>query len=379
MMMMPKPRRLLRQRLDQRIVRHAQVQTGALTALQRQHDTLLIEPRIAAVWPHEEPRWVSVNGAPAVHVDSRHVLVPLAVTLAQHMPSHLTVVIDDVDVVVVPGGDFYYARRFACLLADVRQAISNQDSGALGALCALIETMLVLPCLARRHRIDLSDGKTKVECRARVILLRFVLTVARAVCAYLTAPTARKVPAGGTPDRISTDEPKPRDAPRVSPCPASTAVGLWPRAFAEEALGREGAAVTVGAVTYQRCGDIWLRCSHDSVALQCQTAVSRFVQDYGVWGGCVAVDGRNMPDPVVEWAETLHLCVRMDGLCLWSVERALVDALARCSRTYLMHGTFSAMLDCIRSVESSPRIHRAIIAPAVLANMGVDDRNPDHV
>lgn len=387
--LVPKPHRLLRQRLDERVAQHARAQTDRHIALQRKHDADFIGRRVAATWPTAGPRWVSVNEMQPVRVESRDALVDLMVAMAQRVPSHLTAVIDEVDVVTVAGRDLYFAHRLARVLPAAREAIAAEDPVALASLCAFVESMLALPCSTTRHRIFLADAVAEVECRSRAPLLHFVLAILWAVRAYLAAlpppsPSSSLCSPSSSSSLYSPSTlpplaclPLPQDAltgaavatpAACTPCPAPAGMA-WPRVFAESLLRGDVHAVAMGGITYQRQAGVWLRCTPHPVALQPATAADRLAQDYCMWGGPLVVGMSPVRDPVVDWAESLYLCVCIDGVRLWTIERALADALSRCPADYYMHGVFRAMLDCVRTVEASPRIHHHVIAPLVLANM----------
>ncbi|AJF96951.1 hypothetical protein TW95_gp0217 [Pandoravirus inopinatum] len=351
----PEPRLLLRKRLDER----ARARADRETASQREHDTDMIERRVAAAWPVDGPRRVKVNDAQAVRMESRAALVDLLATLAWSMPTHLVVVLDDVDVIFIAGGELYFAYRLARVLPAARKIVAAQDLARLGSLCAFVEYVLYLPCAMGRHRIFLSDGVTEVECRVRSILLRFILTVLDAVRAYLAAP---KAPSAKGMTQAS-------GSPVCMPCPVPGGTS-WPRVFAAHLLGSGARTVTLSGITYEKeAVDVWVRRAAYAVALLPAAAADRLADDYCMWGGPIAVGASFVRDPVIDWAVDLYLCVRIEGACLWAIERALTEAIACCPPAYLMHGAFRAMLDCVGLVEASPRIRHHVIAPTVLTNM----------
>lgn len=364
-------RRLLRERLDGRTAACRTARADRETALQREHDHTVVEKRVAAAWPVDGPRWVNVNETRPVLVQNRAVLVDILVALARHAPTHLTAVIDDVDLVAIGGGDLYFAHRLARVLPAARKIIAAQDLGRLDSLCAFVGHLIDRPSGAARHRILLADGITEVECRARPILLPFILAVLDVVRAYLASAPSSDLPAT-VPMRASTTATTNAPGVQCAPCPAP-ADTLWPRALAARVLG-DAHTVTMPDVVYRRetSSDMWLRCTVARTAtLHADAAAEWLARDYCMWGGPLCVEvSRLVHDPVIDWAASLRLSVRMDGACLAAIERALTQAIARCAPDYVMHGVFRAMLDCVGVVEASPRIRHCVIAPAVLAGMG---------
>ncbi|AGO83143.2 hypothetical protein pdul_cds_908 [Pandoravirus dulcis] len=365
----PDSRRLLRERLDERTAARRTAHADRETALQREHDHTVVEKRVAAAWAVDGPRWVNVNETRPVRMESRAVLVDILVALAWHAPTHLTAVIDDVDLVAIAGGDLYFAHRLARVLPAARKIIAAQDLARLDSLCAFVAHLIDRPSGAARHRILLADGTTEVECRARPILLPFILAVLEAVRAYLASAPSLAVPATAS-TRASTTTTNAR-AVQCAPCPAPAGT-LWPHAFAMRVLG-DARTVTTPDVVYRRetC-NVWLRCTMTrTITLQSDAAAEWLVRDYCMWGGPLCDEAsRPVHDPVIGWAASLRLSVAMDGACLAAIERALAQAIARCAPDYVMHGVFRAMLDCVGVVEASPRIRHCVIAPAVLAGMG---------
>ncbi|AGO85459.2 hypothetical protein psal_cds_1179 [Pandoravirus salinus] len=357
------PRLLLRKRLDER----ARARVDRETASQRRHDTDVITQCLAAAWPGEGPRQVKVNELQPVRVETRAALVDLLATMAWSMPTHILVVLDDVDVVLIPGGDLYFAHRLARVLPAARKIIAAEDTGRLGALCAFVQHLACVPSAATRHRILLADGVTEVECRARPIFLRFVLAVFDAVRAYLGA---HKTSAD---DGVSGSSPPPPDPvpPVCAPCPVPLDT-LWPRALAVRLLDSGARTVTLPGIIYEKQtqGASWLRRATHSVALASPgAAADRLTDDYCLSGGPLGMGSSLVRDPVVDWAADLCLCVRIEGASLLALEHALAEAIARCAPSYMMHGALRAMLDVVGIVGASPRIAHQTIVPTVLTNM----------
>lgn len=361
-------RRLLRERLDERTAARRTAHADRETALQREHDRTVVEKRVAAAWPDDGPRWVNVNETRPVRIESRAVLVDILAALAWHAPTHLTAVIDDVDLVAIGGGDLYFAHRLARVLPAARKIIAAQDLVRLDSLCAFVAHLIDRPFGATRHRILLADDTTEVECRARPILLPFILAVLDAARAYLASAPSSALAATPQARAPSTTTAQPV---KCAPCPAP-ADTLWPHALAARVLG-DAHTVTMPDVAYRReACNVWLRCTVARTAtLHSDAAAEWLARDYCMWGGPLCVEAsRPAHDPVIDWAATLRLSVRIDGACLAAIERALAQAIARCAPDYVMHGVFRAMLDCVGLVEASPRIRHCVIAPAVLAGMG---------
>ncbi|AVK76450.1 hypothetical protein pneo_cds_843 [Pandoravirus neocaledonia] len=350
--------RLLRERLDGRLIEAFRLQAHRKLDAQQEHDTSMLMRRVAAVWTDPTvPRCVAINDALPTCFDAPDLLVSAVVTLARHVPPAITLIFDETDTLVVPARDLYFAQRFRRLLPRMRQAVAAEDTEAMASLQESVESAIALVNLTTRHRILLSDDVAEVDCRGRLPLLWFARAILAGVRAYLN---------GSIPPTVAADA-------GIAPAPCTSCPGPsgepWPRVFAAAILTSTAQVAVVGNVTYQRLGGIWVRHSPVPVQLDMPTAIERFAIDYCLWAGPAVVDARPLDDPVIRWADQLYRCVSIDGPCLWTIERALSDALLRCPPAYAMHGVFRAMLDCVGLVEASQRIRHGVTAPTILTHM----------
>ncbi|AVK77449.1 hypothetical protein pmac_cds_761 [Pandoravirus macleodensis] len=350
--------RLLKQRLDGRIVDTFRAHAHRQLDAQRAYDANVLTRRVASVWTDPTtPRCVAINDALPVCFDTPDVLVSVVVTLAQHVPPAITLIFDETDTLVVPARDLCFAQRFRRLLPQMREAMAAEDTDAMASLQESIESAIALTHLTTRHRILLSDDVTEIDCRGRLPLLWFARAILAGTRAYLDGASLSAIAAdmGVTP------------AP-CTPCPGPSGEP-WPRVFAAAILTSAAHVAIVGNVTYQRHTGGWVRHAPRSVQLDMPTAIDRFATDYCLWAGPPVVDARPLEDPVIKWADQLCRCVSIDGTRLWAIERVLCEALLRCPPAYAMHGVFQAMLDCVGLVEASQRIRHGVTAPTILSHM----------
>nr|UDO47085.1 hypothetical protein [Pandoravirus massiliensis] len=165
-------RRLLKERLDGRVVEAFRAQAHGQLAAQRAHDAAVLLRAITRVWTDPKvPRCVAINDALSVCFDAPGVLVAAAVDLAQRVPPAITLTFDETDTLVVPARDLYFAQGVRRLLPRMREAVAAEDTDAMASLQESIESAIALPHLTTRHRILLADDVTEIECRGRLPLL----------------------------------------------------------------------------------------------------------------------------------------------------------------------------------------------------------------